>query len=163
MKIEAARDGSSMQLLDGGITASDTTYLELPAPPSVNAMFRNHARGRVATKAYTDWQGHAGWVLRSQHPRKIGGRVVLAISIERLSANADIDNRIKAIADLLVKHDVIDDDRNVTAILACWSPAANKIARVQIMRASDFTAEFHATPDGSAGGWFVSLPQQEAI
>lgn len=130
--------------------------IEIPAPPSVNEMFRNvRGKGRVKTAAYVDWLGHAGWVLRSQCPEKISGRVVLVISVERMSRSADIDNRVKAILDLLVTHGVIDDDRFVVGLAVAWAPAANKLARVLVLPAADLTADFHLADDGTTGGWFI--------
>ena len=130
--------------------------IEIPAPPSVNEMFRNvRGRGRVKTTVYADWLGHAGWVLRSQNPPRIGGRVVLILSVERVSKSADIDNRVKAILDLLVTHGVIEDDRNVVAFAAAWAPPANKLARVLVLPAAGLTADFHLAADGATGGWFL--------
>lgn len=130
--------------------------IEIPAPPSVNEMFRNvRGRGRVKTAAYNDWLGHAGWVLRSQSPDRVGGRVVLVISVERASKSADIDNRVKAILDLLVTHGVIEDDRNVVGFAAAWAPPANKMARVLVIPAATMAAEFHLADDGTTGGWFI--------
>ncbi len=130
--------------------------VEIPVPPSVNDMFRNvRGKGRVKTAAYADWLGHAGWVLRSQNPSRIGGRVVLVLSVERMSKSADIDNRVKAILDLLVTHGVIDDDRNVVGFAVAWAPAANKLARILVLPAADLAADFKLADDGTTGGWFI--------
>lgn len=135
---------------------SARTSIEIPVPPSVNEMFRNvRGRGRVKTAAYNDWLGHAGWLLQSQHPAPVKGRVVIVISVERVSRCADIDNRVKAILDLLVTHGVIEDDRNVVGFAAAWAPAANKLARVLVIPAADLTADFHLAADGATGGWFL--------
>lgn len=136
--------------------------LEIPAPPSVNEMFRNvRGKGRVKTSAYLDWRGHAGWVLRSQRPERVPGRIVVLISVERMSNCADIDNRVKAIFDLLVSHGVIDDDRNVVGFAAAWAPAANKMARVLVMPAATLAARFHLADDGISGGWFLDPTTDE--
>ena len=138
------------------------TFLELPNPPSVNAMFRNlKGRGRVATDVYVDWKGHAGWRLREQRPEAIHGPVLIVFNIERTNNQADVDNRVKATLDLLVAHKVIDDDKHVSGFAVAWSPKRNALMRIAIMPAADLHLEFHLAPDGRTGGWFISAPQSE--
>lgn len=150
--------GGAVDCAPGSIT------VEIPAPPSVNEMFRNvRGKGRVKTKVYADWRGHADWYVRSQRPGRLRGHVVLIISIERLSRNADVDNRVKAILDLLVACRVIDDDRYVVAFAVSWAPAANKLARVLILPAADLAARFHLADDGVSGGWFLDPTTNQDI
>lgn len=94
----------------------------LPLPPSTNNLFRNvNGKGRVKTDDYKAWQEAAGWALKAQRPTPIAGPVSISISIYRASKASDLDNRIKAVLDLIVEHSVIDDDRNVQEIFARWS------------------------------------------
>lgn len=132
------------------------TYVTVPAPPSVNALYRNlPGKGRVRTSTYKDWAGHAGWVLKSQAPPPVPGRVIIILGLERDSAAADIDNRVKALFDLLVTHKVIKDDKYVTAFAISWLPKGTSQARLAIMPACDLMLRF-LTPDaGKSGGWFV--------
>lgn len=147
--------------------SSAVTFLELPTPPSVNAMFRNVRRlkgkgtGRVETELYRDWKGHAGWRLREQRPQPVPGRVLIIINIERLSDFADIDNRVKATLDLLVKHQVIDDDRFVSGVAIAWAPPRNAAMRLAIMPAANLSLRFQLAQDGATGGWFFDAPQPE--
>lgn len=137
--------------------------LTLPMPPSVNELFRNkRGRGRVKTRVYEDWQGHAGWYLRSQSPLPVHGHVVIALSVERSSSVADIDNRVKALFDLLCTHKVIDDDRYVVGFCIAWAPPAAKMARVMILPAANYTFQFHLAPDGAHGGFFLHSPTDGA-
>jgi crossover junction endodeoxyribonuclease RusA len=139
--------------------------LELPAPPSVNTMFRNTARGRVKTQHYVDWQSSAGWKLRLQKPASIKGDVIVVLGVEREARMraADIDNRVKAMLDLLVTHGVIEDDKHAAAIAAAWNPPASGMARVAIMPVTDgLTLTYHhAGSSGAYGGWFVNAPENE--
>lgn len=136
--------------------------LTLPMPPSVNELFWNKpGRGRVKTRIYDDWLGHAGWTLRSQKPGRIAGRVIVVMSVERSNANADVDNRIKPILDLLVGQHVIDDDRFVVGLCIAWAPASSKLARVMILPAGNYAFDFHLASDGATGGWFMQAPQLE--
>lgn len=142
--------------------ASSPITLTLPTPPSVNKMFRNvRGVGRVKSKAYKDWIGHAGWVLRSQHPGRIGGRVVIVVSVEQAGPMSDIDNRVKALFDLLVAHGVIDDDRFVVGFCIAWAPPGNGFARLMILPAASLDFSFHLAGDGAHGGWFLKVPKED--
>lgn len=143
------------------VAAPACTTLTIPAPPSVNAMFANRKGGRFKTREYKNWLAEAGWMLREQLPDPVPGRVVVTISVERESLLADIDNRCKAILDLLVLQKVIEDDRWVVGLAASWAPRGNSRrprARVAIMPAAAHTLDFHPSPDGATGGWFINAP-----
>ncbi len=138
------------------------TFITIPSPPSVNALYRNlPGRGRVKTGVYKDWAGHAGWTLKSQNPAPVPGRVVIVIGIERRNGAADIDNRAKAILDLLVAHKVIKNDNLVTAIAMAWAAKGTDLARVAVMPATDLTLDLLLATDGASGGWFLKAPEQE--
>lgn len=143
----------------GGATAR-RVYI-LPMPPSVNECFRVLPGGkRVKTGVYLDWKGHAGWVLRDQKPELLTGHVVIVLSMERTSMQADVDNRVKATLDLL-KGTVIVDDRFVVALCIAWAPPASKLARVMVLPAASYDFAFQLAPSGSEGGWFLKEPQPE--
>ena len=150
---------------DQAVTDEHGPYIfTLPMPPSVNKMFRNvRGRGRVKTNIYVDWTGHAGWVLKRQwHSEPLTTRCLAVVSVERSSLAADVDNRVKAIFDLLVSGRVIRDDSLITAFAAAWAPPGSRLARIQlipIVVGTPTTITFHAASSGSTGGWFVSDPQ----
>lgn len=138
------------------------TFITIPCPPSVNALYRNVAKvGRVKTGAYKDWSSHAGWILKSQNPASVPGRVLIVINIERASAASDLDNRAKAILDLLVTHKVIKDDKLVTALAMAWAPKGTGLARVAVLPATDLTLDLLVATDGASGGWYITPPNQE--
>jgi len=91
----------------------------LPAPPSANSLFRNvPGVGRVRTARYKTWAQAAGWALKldgnkSRTWETINGPVALTIIC---GARGDLDNKIKALADLLVSSAVIKDDDQVVDI-----------------------------------------------
>jgi Holliday junction resolvase RusA-like endonuclease len=147
---------------EGGVLApSSITQLVVPAPPSVNAMFRNvPGKGRVRTKLYDDWRGHAGWRLKLQNPEPVRGDVVILVGVERANGAADVDNRIKALFDLLVEHGVIEDDSKVVGFAAAWSPQRDSLARIAVMPAAPLFIQFQLASEGSAGGWFMQEPPQ---
>lgn len=141
---------------EGSAMAVEPVTFTLPVPPSVNQLFRNvPGQGRVKTRVYDDWQGHARTSLRLQNISPIKGQVLVLFGVERQSLAADIDNRIKAMLDVIVKAKIIRDDSNVTAFAAAWLPAANGLAHVQIFPAEGLGIEFHPSPDRATGGWFV--------
>lgn len=158
----AVLDGASERGAEEARTRVSSVSLTLPMPPSVNEMFRNvPGRGRVKTAVYLDWKGHAGWTLKEQRPTSIKGPVLIVVSVERGSASADLDNRIKALFDLLVEHCVIEDDKHVVGFCAAWAPPSSKLARVMVLPAASALFEFQLASDRLTGGWFLSEPQPE--
>lgn len=138
------------------------TFLTVPCPPSTNKLFRNvPGRGRVRTGGYKAWADEAGWKLLAQKPAPVPGRVIIVLGIDRSNAQSDIDNRVKAIFDLLTDHKIIQDDKYVTAFAISWNAKASDLARVAIMPASDLMLSFQIAADGQSGGWFIAAPDQE--
>ena len=82
-------------------------------PPSTTGLYKNVRTGRAATADYKAWLTTAGWELRRQRPKPydVGVRVHIRLHCPH-NVPYDIDNRAKAVLDLLVKHDVIPDDSN---------------------------------------------------
>jgi crossover junction endodeoxyribonuclease RusA len=94
----------------------------LPYPVSVNGAFRMHNGARLS-KQYRKWRDDAAVELLSQRPRKHVGRVHVSIAFRAPDRRRrDIDNLLKAVLDLIVKHGVIIDDSNkyVSGIAADW-------------------------------------------
>lgn len=91
----------------------------LPLPPSVNEMYRQAAfkggRGRTITPKYAEWREKAADSLTLQSwdmPAPPYG-VTIRVNIDN---RGDIDNRVKAVLDLLVKHGVLTGDQWVNAL-----------------------------------------------
>lgn len=155
----------------GAVPAASCTTLTIPAPPSVNELFANGKpgkTGRFKTPKYKAWLSEAGWMIREQMLSEgnapIMGRIVVILGVERLSLAADIDNRAKAVLDLLVAQKVIEDDRYVTGIVLAWMPQGTRrtpLARIMIRPAEPLTLNFHPAPDGATGGWFIDAPEGE--
>jgi crossover junction endodeoxyribonuclease RusA len=96
--------------------------LKLPRPPSTNSLYFNRARGRTKTKAYNAWIAEASVAIYRQKPPPLTGVVSVTIRVEKKGkAKEDIDNRIKAVLDVLVKMHVINDDRMVWRVTAEWA------------------------------------------
>ena len=88
--------------------------LALPWPPSTNALFFNvRGKGRVRSENYRKWAKEAGWTLNAQRPPKFKGPVTIGIELcPPSSRRFDLDNKNKALLDLLVTHRVIEDDND---------------------------------------------------
>lgn len=100
------------------------TTIRLPYPIPLSACFRNdRKRGRVKTKRYNTWRHAAGWELKAQRPEKHAGQVSVTIAVQDKYANADLDNTTKCLLDLLVDHQIIEDDKSkiVRALNLRWS------------------------------------------
>lgn len=93
--------------------------IALPMPPSVNALFvqsrMGSRRGRAPSPQYVKWEREAGQALERQPWPECAPpyAVTIAVNIDR---RGDIDNRVKPILDLLVKHGVIAGDQWVDAL-----------------------------------------------
>ena len=102
----------------------------LPRPPSTNNLYANNrSGGRYKTKEYKTWINAAGWDLKTHNHSRISGEVQIAIGLGRernkdgsLSRRRiDAGNFEKAISDLLVRHNLIDDDSFVSDLRIFWT------------------------------------------
>lgn len=98
--------------------------LNLPIPPSVNALSRAFGRRVIKSKVYRDWQAAAGWSLVDQKPGRVAGHYALQVRFCRRETRADLGNLEKAVSDLLQEHGVIANDRLAQRILLEWGAAA---------------------------------------
>lgn len=95
-------------------------HIDLPLPPSVNALYRNvPGRGRVKTGVYKTWRAAADRYAWRQKP--VGGFPRFERDFEiviRVPANmqGDVDNRAKATLDVLKDWLIISDDRHAVAV-----------------------------------------------
>ena len=95
--------------------------IDLPLPPSVNALWRA-GNGRVfSSKRYTAWRKAAGWELALQRPKHVAGPVAITVAAGKPDRRKrDLDNIAgKAVLDLLVAHHVIADD-SMVAMSSSW-------------------------------------------
>jgi Holliday junction resolvase RusA-like endonuclease len=132
----------------------------MPTPPSANHLFKNvKGVGRVQTSHYSDFIRMGIAAIRRQSVQPIIGRVIVLASVERMSDKADIDNRMKALLDAIVKAGIIEDDRFVTWLPINWLPAANGLSHIAIYPVQRMTLEFYPSQDGASGAVIVTAPQ----
>lgn len=119
--------------------------VNLPLPPSANALFANaKGRGRVKTKAYKAWLDEARYHLitawraagKPEWPTATPMQIVIRLGIE--GRTRDAGNCVKAIEDALVRELPIPDDRWNDRLLIERDESIPGLARV-IVAALDTT------------------------
>lgn len=104
------------------------TVLEIPVPPSVNAIWRAKGNGVYRSKPYLDWIAQAGAAVlvdnKTRTRRTITGPFSAIIDMRRQRKGSDIDNRIKAVLDFCQLHQFVSDDSNCMWVRAGWSKDA---------------------------------------
>lgn len=96
--------------------------LDLPFPPSSNNLFVNGRRGRFVSPAYAAWKKEAGAAIKQQiGDQAVSGPYALQIRFVRPSRRRmDLDNRVKAVIDLLAWMKVTDDDSELQSLRVRW-------------------------------------------
>lgn len=110
-------------------TGREPLVLNIPIPPSVNGAYANIGnKGRVKTAKLKGWLAEAGWKAKTHLPKPaifgdvlFPGPVTVSIELRRPSPNSDLDNRCKAILDLLTISRVWKDDKQVSEIRMRWA------------------------------------------
>jgi crossover junction endodeoxyribonuclease RusA len=98
-------------------------YFYLPLPPSTNNLFANNRKtgGRYSTQNYKAWQEEAGWELKKQKVKYVGGKIKITYLVNKPDGKRrDLGNYEKALSDLLVKHSIIDDDSHIEEFSMRW-------------------------------------------
>lgn len=95
--------------------------LHLPIPPSTNNLFKSVGNRRVRSVEYEAWSRVAGQEIQAQRAPQFAGPVRVDIACERPERLSDIDNRIKAPLDALVKFHVLRDDSQVVEVRCRWA------------------------------------------
>ena len=98
----------------------------IPIPPSVNALWRISGRRMYRTKKYTDWIQQCKIELAEHRKPAIDYPFNIEIIIGRPSKRRmDIDNRAKAVMDVLQHLDIITDDCLANRVTMMWSNDIN--------------------------------------
>lgn len=91
--------------------------LILPLPPSLNNAFVNapDGKGRWPSRDYSRWRKAAGQALTLQAWDMPSKPYAITIRLN-IDHRSDIDNRVKPVLDLLVKHGVLAGDQWVNEL-----------------------------------------------
>jgi len=121
--------------------ATSRITLDLSLPPSINRLWKigkNRQTGKrfmMRTPEYEKWLTRAGWELAAQRPalpiKSISGHYSLIVRL-RLGNGSDLDNRTKALSDLLQEHRIIDNDKMCRKLLVLWQADLPVACRVTI-------------------------------
>ena len=116
-----------------------SVILDIPMPPSVNQMYRNvSGKGRVKTKKYLDWIVDCEFTFHEQKKRNepVPGNFncEIVLSEESRRPNADCDNRIKAVLDLLQAWNLITDDCLADKVIVRWGSAPKGMCKVYVWK-----------------------------
>lgn len=84
-------------------------------PISTNAIWRSVNGRNILSKEYRNWKIIAGCELEAQNPCCVSGPYGLRIVLKK-GSRLDLDNSVKAFSDLLVAHEVVDDDRHMQSL-----------------------------------------------
>ncbi len=85
--------------------------LRLPLPPSVWQLYVGAGKRKTISPKYKAWQKEAGWMLVEQKPKPVKGDFDLWLYVEWPDKRRrDLDNSIKGVLDLLVSHQLVEDD-----------------------------------------------------
>ena len=99
-------------------------YFRLPFPPTVNNLFINGrgGKGRFTSPAYREWKKAAGTLAKEQaNGKRIAGTYAMEVRLVRPDARRrDASNYLKAVEDLFVALQVIDDDSECQFVSAEW-------------------------------------------
>lgn len=145
----------------------EPVHFDIPCPPSVNNAFfnvtdrRGNSRGRQLKRKVRDWLDYTLRLIADQYSGEpITVPVLIVVNVERGSARADIDNRIKLLFDALIKGGVIEDDSLVSGFSAAWAEPGTRRARLAILPVHKLQVTFHpsARKNGACGGWFFEAP-----
>lgn len=115
-----------------------TLTVDLPLPPSANALFINlRSGGRAKSQVYKAWIEEARWHLitawrEAGKPRWPTAPMSLHFQLGIENRNRDASNCVKAIEDVLVKELPIPDDRWNDRILIERDANIPGVARVTI-------------------------------
>ena len=105
----------------------------LPMPPTTNNLFVNVGKSRKPSEQYVAWMRNAILETFAQVPaaNRIGGLITITMQVPAKTPG-DIDNRIKAAVDCLVKSRRIDDDKNVWSITITRSHLLKEGVRITV-------------------------------
>jgi len=100
---------------------SETIVLNLPEPPSVNAAYRNTAKGRAKTRSYRNWESECLWMIKGAKPGIVAGPFTVVLFLSE-KTRKDVDNCLKPVLDLLGKVGVTEDDSRCYTVASTMSP-----------------------------------------
>jgi Holliday junction resolvase RusA-like endonuclease len=112
--------------MSGRLTEPIEIVIDLPPPPSVNAIWRSGRKRVFRSKAYTNWIAAADATVMAnrQMPKKrIGGLFAAHVTLSQ-KVRGNIDNRIKGLLDFLQSREIIRNDSDCKRLVVERGEAA---------------------------------------
>lgn len=142
-----------------------TVFRLTQIPPSTNNLFLNVKHGRIRSQKYDTWLQEAQVDYLRQRPKSVTGPVNITMEFQEPKRRSDLDNRVKAPLDFLVKSGVIeaDDQTIVRKLNLAWSDEVEG-CRVTIESIfSNVASALKSSPnDGQASHDRTDRPQRPA-
>jgi Holliday junction resolvase RusA-like endonuclease len=118
---------AALATVDDDLPEPIEIVIDLPPPPSVNAIWRSGRRRVFRSKAYTNWIAAADATVMAnrQMPKKrIEGPFAAHVTLSRKHSRGDLDNRAtKALLDFLQSREIIRNDSDCQRVTAEWGEA----------------------------------------
>lgn len=95
------------------------TRLVLPFPPSVWEIYVGWGKTRRLSSSYAKWRDDCGYFIRGRNDR-IDVPFSLSVALKRPNKRMDLDNRAKAILDVLQHYGVIKNDNLCERLSMVW-------------------------------------------
>lgn len=109
-----------------GDCVTETVFLNLPAPISVNDLWvpcivKGKPSMRISS-AYQKWKIAASYSINTQHAGRVAGPYALTLKVQD-GLRLDLGNCEKAASDVLQSMSVIENDKLCREIHISWSPS----------------------------------------
>lgn len=92
---------------------------QLPYPPSVWDLYEGWGKSRSLSREYRKWRDDAGYFIKAP-AKQITVPFSIAIALKRQNTRQDIDNRSKAVLDVLEHYGVIKNDNLCERLSMHW-------------------------------------------
>lgn len=113
--------------------------LALPFPPSVWDIYEGHGKTKHRTSAYNKWRNDCGYFLNGKN-EFIDGPFSISVALKRPHKRMDLDNRMKALLDVLQHYKVIKNDNLCERLTMTWDSGLKEECVVILQRAEEALA-----------------------
>lgn len=113
--------------------------LTLPFPPSVWDIYVGWGKQRRLSPEYAKWRKDCGYFLARKN-EFIDGQFSIQVALKRPHKRSDLDNRMKAILDVLQHYKVIKNDNLCERLTMTWDPGLQEECVVILQRAEEAQA-----------------------
>lgn len=113
--------------------------IELPFPPSVWDIYVGWGKSRRLSPEYAKWRNDCGYFLARKN-EFIEGPFSIQVALKRPHKRMDLDNRMKALLDVLQHYKVIKNDSLCERLTMTWDAGLKEECVVILQRAEEAQA-----------------------